>query len=275
MTIFRFNDYRDAIAHLISSSKKNDTKLSYSEMADFIRVQKGYISRVLKKEAHLSTDQLYLTSEYLKLSDEQLDFLLLLLEYNRSALAQRKKILRQRVHDIQSQHRDTRNHLKADMLNPEDVSHYGRYYLDPYTPLVHTFLSIPYYAKQTSALAVKLGLSEKRLNQIIQVLIELKIIALDKSKSAFKIIRDHMQLVADSPLNLPYQIFQRTNAIHKIQTQSLEDRFIFSVTFSADEKSKTEIHEAFLKFLSEAEKIVKSSEASEVYQINFDLFGWK
>ena len=274
MSVFRYNDYRDAIAAKIENSKKTSEKLNYTELADAMRVQKTYVTRVFKKDAHFSSDQLFLASDYLKLSEDESQYLMLLLEYGRSALSVRKKIMQKQINDIQILHRDTRKHLKAEMVNPLGLNDYNRYYLDPLVPLAHTFLSVPAFAKNTKLVSTKLGVSEKRMKSIVKTLEDLKIIELDSGSGAYRIIRDHMQLVADSPLNLPYQIFQRTNAIQKIQSQNLEDRFTFSVAFSADEKTKNEIHEAFLKFLRKAESSVKSSTPSEVYQMNFDLFGW-
>ena len=274
MSVFRYNDYRDAIAGQIEISKKSEKKLSYSDMAENIRVQKGYVTRVFKKEAHFSSDQLFLACEYLNLNNEESNYLMLLLELGRSALAQRKKELQKQINDIQRTHRDTRKHLKADMLNPIGLDDYNRYYLDPMVPLVHTFLSVPAFSRNLKIVATKLGISEKRLKSIVKTLEDLQIVKLDSASGAYLIIRDHMQLVADSPLNLPYQIFQRTNAINKIQTQNIEDRFVFSVAFSADQKTKNEIHEAFLKFLRKAETLVKEGSPTDIYQMNFDLFGW-
>jgi len=274
MNIFRLSDYRDVIAAKIEDSKKMETKLSFSELADAIQVQKAYITRVLKKDGHLNTDQLYLTCEYFSFNPEETKYMGLLLEFNRSILPARRKELQRQISDIQAIHRDTRKHLKAQIISPLNLDEYNRYYLDPLAPLVHTFLSIPTFAKSIKAIAAKLNISEKRIKTTIQTLESLKIIKWNSVGGSYQVLRDHMQLAGDSPLNLPYQVFQRTNALHKIQTQSLEDRFVFSVAFSADEKGKTEIHEEFLKFLKKAETVVRDSQPSDIYQMNFDLFGW-
>lgn len=274
MNVFRFNDYRDAIAEKIEESKKGPNKLSFSNLADAIRVQKTYVTKVFKKDAHFNSDQLYMACEYFKFNDEESDYLYLLLEHSRSALSKRKKELQKRISEIQMQHRDTRKHLKAEMLKPLDSDGFGRYYLDPLAPLIHTFLSIPSFAKHTKLICNKLNISEKRIKSVIKTLEELNIVKWNSTHNAYQILKDHMQLVADSPLNLPYQVFQRTNAIHKIQSQNMEERFIFSVAFSADEKTKADIHDEFLKFLRRTEAAVKSSSPTDIYQMNFDLFGW-
>lgn len=198
----------------------------------------------------------------------------LLLEYSRSIVSIRKKELQKKIKNIQTQHRDTRRHLKADMINPLETDENNKYYLDPLAPLVHIFLSIPSYSKKPQTPKEKLNISEIRLNKTLQTLETLKIIRWKQEDKCYVIMRDQMQLVAESSLNTAYQIFQRNNTIQKIQGQSIDERFIFSVTFSAEEKTKNEIHDEFLKFLRRVENLVKGSTPTDVYQINFDLFGW-
>ncbi|MCC7403406.1 MAG: TIGR02147 family protein [Bdellovibrionales bacterium] len=274
MSVFRFLDYRDAISEIISESKSGLRPFSFSGLADAAQVQKPYVTRVFKKEAHFNSDQLFLIADYLGLNQEEADYLMILLEFGRSSLSSRKKSIRKTIHDLQAKHLDTRKHLAAEMVDTATRDEHLAYYLDPMAPLVHAFLSVPRYAREPKLIGARLGLSEKRLAAVIEILTSLKIIKSSGPNKGVQIIRDHMQLVSNSPATLPYQIFQRTNAIHQIQTQSLQDRFIFSVAFSADENTKTEIHEAFLKFLRKAEALVKASQPTEIYQMNFDLFGW-
>ena len=48
----------------------------------------------------------------------------------------------------------------------------------------------------------------------------------------------------------------------------------FNVTFSTDEETKIAIHEEFLIFLKKVEELVKKSNPTGVYQLNFDLLSW-
>lgn len=274
MSIFRHLDYRTAIFEKIKNSKVEGKPWSNSGLADSIGVQRGYITRVFKKEAHLNTDQLFLTTKYLDLPVAEVEFLFLLLEFSRSIVQERKKNLLRQIKEIQSRHRDTRKHLKTEMIHALEVTEYNRYYLDPYGPIIHIFLSLPKYASDPSLLIRHLNITEMRLQKTIQLLEELHIIRWNQTKKTYELLKDHIQLVADSPFNLPYQLFQRNNAIQKIQSQTHEDRFIFSVTFSANNKTKDEIHEEFLKFLKKVEALVKETTPQDVFQMNFDLFGW-
>ncbi len=274
MNVFRYGDYREVIQEKVKASKKEGHEVHFSKLAADTRIQRAYISRVLKKEAHFNADQLYLTSRFLKFTKEETDYLLLLLDSQRSVVSERKKELQKQIKEIQMRHRDTRKHLKAEAVHPLAAEDYQKYFLDPYAPLVHVFLSLPYYAQNPEQIALRTHISETHFKATLSTLQDLRLIQWEVGTKSYRLIKDHLQLVADSPLNIPYQLFQRTHAIQKLQSHTTEERFVFSVTFSANEKTKNDIHEEFLKFLRKTEALVRETTPTEVFQMNFDLFGW-
>ncbi len=57
-------------------------------------------------------------------------------------------------------------------------------------------------------------------------------------------------------------------------TTSQQKQFTFSVLYSAAPKTRAKVHEMFLDFISRVKKLSEEDEATEVYQINFDLLHW-
>lgn len=274
MSIFKYKDYQSALSDIIKNSKKSENRVNFSDLAQAMRVQKTYVTRVLKHKAHFSSDQLHLCCEYLKLSPEETHFIFLLLEHGRSNLASRRKQLYQQIREIQVEAQNTRKHLGAQMIEPKNEEGYSRYYLDPFVPLIHMFLNIETFAKSPQLICARIHISESRLKAAIKIMEDLKILTWDSLSSSYKILQNHIQLVSNSPLNLPFQIFQRNNTIQRIQSQNPDGQVNVSVNFSADEATKILIHENFLKFLKSTEALVQNAPSEEVYQLNFDLFGW-
>lgn len=274
MSIFLHLDYRKAISDVIGQKRKDDSSWSLTNLAAALRVQKTYISRVLKENAHLNQDQVYLAGKFLKLDQEELEYLFLLLEFNRSVVSDRKKELLGLIHNIQSKHQNTRRHLKAQIIEPQTGDKYTSYYLDPLAPLVHNYLSIPRYSKSPALIAPKLNITEGQLKNITSLLEGLEIIRWDDRSKSFRILKDHLQLASDSPLCLPYQILFRIQTLLQIKKLSPDERFNFAVTFTGNETARKALHEEFLKFLRKAESIVKEAPSERVYQMNFDLFPW-
>ena len=97
MNIFNKIDYRKNLKLLVENRKKLDTTVTYQRMAEHMRIQKAYLSQVIKGARELSQDQLYMAMDYLDLKDSEREFLTLSLEYERSALMLRKRQLKTQI----------------------------------------------------------------------------------------------------------------------------------------------------------------------------------
>jgi hypothetical protein len=62
--------------------------------------------------------------------------------------------------------------------------------------------------------------------------------------------------------------------LHRLHSDTREDDYSFSVTFSGDRATRNWLQQEFLALLSRAEAKVKKAKNEEVYQMNFDLFSW-
>ena len=65
-----------------------------------------------------------------------------------------------------------------------------------------------------------------------------------------------------------------TQAMTRLERDGNDQRISFSVLFSADAKARDQIHDLFLEFISNAQKISEKSDMDTVYQINFDFLKW-
>ena len=64
----------------------------------------------------------------------------------------------------------------------------------------------------------------------------------------------------------------RMKAIEYQQRVDNDRDYFFTSSFTANEEARQEIRERFQEFLAWVEKRVEGCEASEVYQLNCDLF---
>lgn len=273
VNVFRFLDYRDILKNLVASRKKEDKKFSFSSLAEILGVQKTYLSKVMNNNGSLNSDQIYSLVEFFSLSKGEHDYILLLLECERTGLAKRRQKLEKRIAAIQAEQRNTKKILKAKFSAGESQDPFAEYYLDPFMTVVHICLTLPEYNGSAERIAQKFNFSDSYSKKIFSSLERLGIIEKTKSNH-YKVLDDHLQLSSDSPLCTPYHILFRALSANYLVKVPSDERFAFSVTFSADDKAKKQIHEAFLKFLREIEPVIKSAPAKEVLQINFDLFPW-
>jgi uncharacterized protein (TIGR02147 family) len=274
-SIYGYLDYRFAIRDFLKERKKVNSEFTSSRLAEAIHVQKPYVSRVFKGDAHLNSDQLFLAVRFLELVEAEASYLSLLLEWQRSTVNVRRKELREQIRIRQEKARGTDAHLEAEMVDPavHDMNS-AEYYLEPMSPIVHSFLIVPEYAREPRKIAIALGLTEKKLEKILQTLSKLGLIEFRAVEKRYHVIREHTHLRRDSVFNQAYQLLFRQAASEQVKRLSEEEKFLFSVTLSADEATRGFIHDEFNAFLERVEPRVREAPAEGVYQITFDLFRW-
>jgi hypothetical protein len=270
MNIFFQTDYRKIFRLIIKKNKKFGQKITLMDIANEIRVQRPYLSKVLNYSADLNSDQMFLACRFLKFSEEQSHYMGLLLEYSRSASNDRKEDLWKKIVEIQNQNLEIKNHLKAEVVETQS-DRYSPYYLDPMVQIVHLFLTIPRFLKNPERIEESLKISKKRLSAILKVLDDLKIIEIQGD--SLVVLRKEMHLPKDSPLCGPQQLLFRQKSIDRI-AEIGDEGYGFSVCFSADEKTRKVIQQNFLDFLKKTEALVGQANPENVYQINFDLLPW-
>jgi hypothetical protein len=272
MGIFQFSSYKKALRARLEQLKEQNRLYSFQKMAQHCRIQKTYLSRVLNREdTHLTSDQLYLAMDFLIISGEERFYVEHLYEYERSQIPQRQEALLQQLKALREKHLKTESHISAP---PTEVSQreWSAYYLNPDVQLTHMFLIIPKYAKNPKLIQKALNLDDVGFTKIINTLLRLQIISINND--GYKVVRDKLHLSADSPISVPYKQLMRMRSAEHLRVVKGKTAYNFSVIFTASPKERRVVQEEFLKFLKRVEKLVDRATSEEVYQMNFDLFGW-
>lgn len=271
MNIFRHLDYRAVIREVIDAQKQVRSGLTFQSVAAVMGIQKSYFSQVLAGRAELNQDQLFLFCEYFELTSEQSEFLILLLEYSRSAIGQRREFLKKKIDLIQTENRESKKHLDARQMqiDPENLT---QYYLDPYNQLVHVCLSIEKYRKNPQSLAPILNVPGSKISSVLQRLEKIGVIEIEGDHLTVKISNVH--LPRELPVFSSWQSEVRLLSLQRTKVIEKDERYNFTVIFSADESVRKELQDRFLEYLEKAQKLVKPAPSEQVYQMNFDLLRW-
>jgi uncharacterized protein (TIGR02147 family) len=273
MNIFHESDYRKIIRELVEHKKTLDSKFNFQRLSEACGIQKAYLSQVLQGARDLSRDQLFAVNRYLELSQEEASFMELLLEYARSARADRRELLLAEIQTIQRKHLKTEKNLsvKEVAVSGDTIS---QYYLDPYHQLIHIALDIPRFRKEPQALAQAFSLPKARLRELLGNLERMKIIKSENGE--IKVLLQNIHLPKNSPLFWAWKSGLMQMALQYLRS-GLEDQeraYSFSVVFAAEEEVRLKVQKLFLDFLKEAKGLVGDAKSKHVYQMNFDLFPW-
>jgi uncharacterized protein (TIGR02147 family) len=270
MNIYLENDYRKTLKQCVQERKNVDPEFSFQKLAGAMRIQGPYLSKVLSGSADLNEDQMYLGCEHLQMNDEQIEYMLLLLARSRTTLRQRKEAFSERISAIQEKHRDTRAYLTSSPA--PTLPSFQEYYLDPFNQIVHIALLVERYNNDLNLLANRLRSTLERVASAIHRLEQLGLI--ERKGNKITVIRDDLHLPSDSPIYPFWRSQIRQLSLSRMQIAPSRRDHCFSVTFSADRKTRDRILEGFLALLKQSESWVKNSKSEEVFQMNFDLFAW-
>ena len=271
MNIFNELDYREVLRKTVEERKKVDSSLTYQAMAASMRVQKAYLSQVIKGVRDLGQDQLYLACKFLSFSPEESEYLKILLDYSRCGLEDRKKDLLREIKIWQKQKNKTSQYIDVEELSNREINRED-YYLDPMNQVVHMGLYCDEFRKDPMKLASKLYLPKKRISEYLNSLQRMGIIEINTK--GIKIKEVELHLPKDSTIFHSYKSQCYTNTMNRLKKLDESKTYNFTVIFSGDEQVRNELNNEFMKFLTKAKKLVKNCKSKEVFQMNFDLFSW-
>ncbi|MGE0172881.1 MAG: DUF4423 domain-containing protein [Oligoflexales bacterium] len=271
MNIYKEIDYRKIVKNLVIERKRLDRSISFQALANYIRVPKSYVSRVLHGVADFSTDQIFMTSKYFELNEEEQQYLMLTLEYSRTALQTRRSELIKSLRTIQTQQLDTKRHLTAKSIEPS-LGELADYYLDPAVQLTHICLAIPKFQKNPEKISEALQIAKPRIVNAIIKLEKMRLI--ERNEKGITLLVENLHLPKDSSLYRSWRNQLRQMATHRIDNAADEAGYSFSVVFSGDEETRRDIQNRFLEWLKNIEGIVGKAQQQNVYQLSLDLFRW-
>lgn len=269
MDVLDYDDYREFLKSAIAAEKQIQRSVSYASLAEAIRVERSYLSHVIHGRANLSSDQLYLIAKQLRLTADDIDYLLLLLEIEKCQVEPRRKELCKRRDEVRRPKKRSEAHLETRPVVTEGDA-FPEYYSDPDYSLVHMCLSINEFSQAPGAIAERLGIRPAKLSHIISTLERWGLIALHKG--TYKIKVPFLHLREDSPLAKIHADSFRLRGIAQRQRNADGADYFFTATFAATEAVRTEVKEEFLSFLKRVSKKIKDAPTKDVFHINFDLF---
>lgn len=271
LSIFDYLSYRSGLKNKLQEVKKTRPGWTLQRCAEKSGIQPPYLTNVLKERAHLNPDQLFSLAQTVGFNADETEYCLLLLDWERSAQSARKALLKEKIEKIRKEMLKSEAHLSKDLIASTTESD-ARYFTNPELILISFFFLIDEFSKAPEKIAGCLNISYELLNAYIHELQELKIIR--KVKGRIELLKQDFHLPKDSPLCRPHLLLMHYRALQHQQLLDEKDKYNFSVTFTADERTRERIQREFLDFLGRIEGYVKDAPSEQVYQIHFDLFRW-
>ena len=274
MALYTSTNYKDILRARLFSLKQKKANWSFKRIAEHLDIQYTYFSKVMNSDHHhFSDDDLFAIGKFLQFTAAEIDFLQSLKSFTTTTNADRKNVLKVKIERFQ---KDKSLDVDEQRSSSSAFSNEVEYLLNPLCVVIHVALMSKTLNKDVRALAPKLGIKLPKLREYLKILEKNGLLKQDPqdpwSISEVKNWRTHFH--RDHPLVRTSQNLIRQLALSRMSLISEEEKQSLNFSFTMDTQGFEKLKIEFKTFLKSAEAISKSSQHSEVYQMNFDLFKW-
>lgn len=264
MNVFAHTDYRDLIDEALTKVGRG----AKVKLAETLNCNPGYISQVLKKDKiHFSAENMIKISNFLKFSNDEEDFLLNLLHFERAGSQELKKFWEKKIKLAKEKNSKVEKQIKNISNDLSDTAK-AIYYSHWAYSAIHMIVSINTF-REINHIADHLKISKSLCAKILAFLEEHQLIT--KTTKGYTIGNTRIHLKANSPLVRAHHQNFRHKAI-----QTLEEENDFDIHYSAaltlSKKDALKIRQLLLKFIADKEEILIPSPNEEIIGLNLDLF---
>ncbi len=271
MSVFRETNYKKVLKTRLKEESLKRPSLNLKKIAKTIRIQYTYLSKVMNSDyIHLSEDHLYEMGNVLNFLTDEMEYVLLLRNYEASQSMKRKEYLKSKILYMRNK-KEVYAQIEELEISQKDIE----FLLSPLHWIIYFILGVPSYRENPKTIARVLGISQSQLEIGLQTLKKLSLIEVEKNiYHILRINKHHFHYNVQHPLTRVHQQMLRSFCDTQLLKLSEEQKKRFMVTFNADEKIFLEIQEKFSSFLRSIEKRVLVAPNLKTYQMNFELFEW-
>ena len=238
-----------------------------SRAAEALNCQRSYLSRVISEELHLTPDHGYNLALYLKLTKDERDYFLTLIDFERAATHEYKTFLEIKLSDLRKKNESIPERTDRKKFSIE--AHAASYFSSWIWTAIHFLTSIPGY-QNSDEIADRLGLKKETVLNYLEELAKQDFVE-RTSQGKWRYRSGEFHAPKDSPLTLLHHQNWRGRALIDAQDFNKESlHFTGVLTLSKEDFEK--IKELLLDSLSRVSQISGPSDPQECVALTLDFF---
>ena len=259
--IFEHQDYRTYLKTELARRCHVNPKYSLRSYAYQLKMSPGQLSRVLQGKKRMSYEKALEVSSILNLKGNKREYFCQLVHFDTAKNLVSKEYIENRLKEIRPS-KDFYS-LEGDMFKLiSDWYHYA----------ILELIEVKGFKPNPRWIAKKLGISQAEVELAIERLQRLKLLMCDGNQWR------KMQSTYVASTDIPNEAFLKFHkqslerALKSLDSQSVDERHMSSVTFGIDTSKLKEARELIRKFRGDMEKLLTKSNKMEVYQLAIQLF---
>jgi len=264
-SILEYLDYKKYLNDWINQ-RSSGGRGERSRIAEILRCNVAYVSRVLNGGAHLSSEQAHAMNSYLQHSSDEADFFLLLVHYSRAGTVDLQNYYLTKIRAEIERKNVLKNRLDySRVLSKVDQT---TYFSAWYYAAIHLLLAIPELQTKEN-IARYLRLPPKRVGQVLEFLVTSGL-AIER-KGSFKTGPTSIHLGNDSSMISKHHSNWRLQAIQSLEKER-PDELHYSSAVTVAQEDVAEVRKIIISAIEQIRSVVKSSRDERLYCYSMDLF---
>ncbi len=261
MSPFEFDDYRLYLDKRIRSEWGAITRV-----AEAAHCQRSYLSRAIKGEVLLTPDHLYGICEYWRQTDEETDYLMLLLEKARASTSRHREHIERKLNRLLRKQENLADRLRTPRIAVGDRE--VLYYSAWYWVAIHLSTAIP--ALQTEkSISQHLHLPPPLVKSVIEQLFDWGLVQRAGERWVFN--SGNLHLPKNSPLIGQHHSHLRSKAVED-SLNPLSDGLHYSQMQAMEESTYQKFKQLFLQSIDDSLRLADPAKEERLVAVTLDVF---
>ena len=264
MRIWDFTDYRAYLSARLGPEGARTGQRK--KLAAAIPVHTTFISQVLGGKTDFSLEQAEAINTFLQHTDDEGEFLILLILKDRASNPKLKKRFQTKIQQM----RDMRLNIKTRLETTDSIAAVDRekFYSSTIYGIIHVLVSIPKF-RSIDALVNATKMPRSRVQEIVDFMIRIGVLKHENGNISSG--TNHIHLANDSELILKHHTNWRLHTISNLQFLDREDLH-YSACLSLSPEDAFKIKESLLANLKKNAETVSKSKEEVPYVMCFDFY---
>lgn len=257
-----FEDYRNKLkTSLLDMKQRLGKPYNFQGLANACRIQKTYLSNVIKMKAHLSTDQIFHACVFLQFNEQKTQYLFDLSEWNKSVSQERKRQLETSILSYLKYEKS----IKSVISKSTEIEN-NWYSLNVNAQLIRIFLTIEKYQRQPEKICQLLHMEEVEFSQTLAKLLSMGLIQKDQSRLVGANI--HSNLDRNSGLFQAFIRARQAKVNEFTERDPSKTEVNFSVVISGSIKTYQTLNKRIRELIKTTEEEITGDKEEEVFMLN-------
>lgn len=265
-SVFESKDYK----HFLNGALKSPQygRGARTKLAQFLNVQSSYISLVLAGSLDFAPEHAIKLAQFFNLNEEELDFLLLLIQRDRAGEQQLKLHIQRKIDSVLQQRSEIKNQIKETDHAEIPTDELRKYYSKWYHTAIHMYLRTV-QTIELENIAKKLKLNTKDVKESIDLLVGIGFIKLEKGKVIHLNRRFH---AATDELSMRLNHHNWRHTAIQIYDQKSNDDLFYTSVMSIDASTFIKMKKMILDNIKSMEPAINDAKDQDVFTLNIDLY---